>query len=103
MKKVSAVLLAIGGTLVTATSALASSSSGMPWEAPLQTILTSLSGPTVKIIGTIAIVICGLALALGEGGGGLKKGIQIVLGLSIALTAASFLTSLFGSSSGVAF
>lgn len=77
--------------------------SGMPWEGPLQKILDSFSGPVAKILGVIAIIATGLGLAFGEGGAGMKKLLQIVFGLSIAFTAASFGLSFFGFGGGVAF
>lgn len=77
--------------------------SGMPWEGPLQKILDSFSGPVAKILGVIAIIATGIGLAFGEGGAGMKKLLQIVFGLSIAFTAASFGLSFFGFGGGVAF
>lgn len=76
------------------------SSTGLPWESPLQKILDSLSGPVAKILGVIAIVLTGLGIAFGEAGSGMRKLFQIVFGLSIAFTASSLLTSLFGFSGG---
>lgn len=76
------------------------SSTGLPWESPLQKILDSLSGPVAKILGVIAIVITGLGIAFGEAGSGMRKLFQIVFGLSIAFTAASLITTLFGFSGG---
>ncbi|MCL5237730.1 MAG: TrbC/VirB2 family protein [Nitrospirae bacterium] len=101
MKKLSplaVILLAI----FSASSAFAAGS-GMPWEGPLQQILNSISGPVAKIIGAIAIIATGLALAFGEGGGGFRKLLMIVFGLSIAFTATSFFLGFFGFSGGVAF
>ena len=77
--------------------------SGMPWEGPMQKILDSFSGPVAKILGVIAIIATGIGLAFGEGGAGMKKMLQIVFGLSIAFTAASFGLSFFGFGGGVAF
>ncbi len=48
------------------------SSTGLPWESPLQKILDSLSGPVAKILGVIAIVLTGLVIAFGEAGGGMR-------------------------------
>ena len=72
------------------------SSGGMPWEAPLQKILTSLQGPVVKAVAVIIIIVTGLSLAFGDGGGGFRKLIQIVFGLAIAAAATSFASTLFG-------
>ena len=74
--------------------------SGMPWEAPLDSILQSIEGPVAKIVGTLAIIITGLTLAFGDTGGGFRKLIQIVFGLSIAFTATSFFLSFFSFGGG---
>ena len=77
--------------------------SGMPWEGPLDQILQSIEGPVAKIIGTLAIIITGLTLAFGDTGGGFRKLIQIVFGLSIAFTATSFFLSFFSFGGGATF
>lgn len=74
--------------------------SGMPWEAPLQSILDSIEGPVAKIIAVIIIIITGLTLAFGESSGGFRRLMQIVFGLSIAFAAASFFLSFFGFGGG---
>ena len=79
------------------------SSTNMPWEAPLEKILASLTGPVAKVLGVIAIVFAGFGIAFGESGGAMRRIFQIVLGLSIAFTASSLVVSLFGFSGGVTF
>jgi type IV secretion system protein TrbC len=74
--------------------------SGMPWEAPLQSILESIEGPVAKILATIVIILTGLGLAFGESGGGMRKLLQIVFGLSIAFAATSFFLSFFSFGGG---
>ena len=76
---------------------------GMPWEGPLQQILHSITGPTAKVIGVLAIVAVGLAMAFSEGGGMLKKMLNVVMGLCIAFSASSFFLDFFGYSSGFGF
>ncbi len=82
-----------------ATSAHAAGS-GMPWEVPLQQILSSIQGPVAKVIAVSSIVVTGLALAFGETSGGLRRMIQIVMGLSIAFAASSFFLSFFSFGGG---
>lgn len=77
--------------------------SGMPWEAPLQSILESISGPVAQILGTISIILTGLAMSLGESGGSFRKLLQIVFGLSIAFTATSFFLGFFSFTGGATF
>ena len=74
--------------------------SGMPWEGPLQSILESIEGPVAKILATIVIILTGLGLAFGESGGGMRKLLQIVFGLSIAFAATSFFLSFFSFGGG---
>ena len=63
----------------------------MPWEAPLQRILESIEGPVAKVVAVIIIIVTGLSLAFGDMGGGFRRLIQIVFGLSIAFAATSLL------------
>jgi type IV secretory pathway VirB2 component (pilin) len=80
----------------------ASTAEAMPWETPLNKIMASLSGPVPKIIGTLMIVGAGIAIAFTEGQA-VPKGLWILIGLGIALNAASFLTMLFGNANGFIF
>ena len=70
-------------------------SAPLPWEGPLQRIMSSISGPVAKVMGVIAIVLAGLGIAFGESGSGVRRLFQVVLGLAIAFTAASIVSTLF--------
>jgi type IV secretion system protein VirB2 len=74
--------------------------SSMPWEGPLESILESIQGPVARIVAVIIIITTGLALAFGDTGGGFRKLVQIVFGLSIAFAASSFFLSFFSFSGG---
>jgi len=74
--------------------------SNMPWEQPLQQILQSIEGPVTKVVAVIIIIVTGLSLAFGDAGGGFRRLIQIVFGLSIAFTASSFFLSFFSFGGG---
>ena len=76
---------------------------GMPWEGPLDQILSSLSGPVARVVGVAAIIITGLSIAFGEGGGGMRKMLYVVFGLTIAFSATTFFLSFFGGAQGAAF
>jgi type IV secretion system protein VirB2 len=78
----------------------ASSGESMPWETGLTKIQNALGGNTAKTIGFIMIIGAGIALAFTEGQA-LKKIFWIVIGLGIALNAASFGTMVFGVSAGL--
>lgn len=75
----------------------------LPWEGPLEQIMESMSGPVARALGVIAIVVTGLMLAFGEGGGGMRRMLWVVFGLSIAFAAVSFFLSFFGFAGGAAF
>jgi type IV secretion system protein VirB2 len=85
---------------VLAIGAAHAAGSGMPWEAPLQRILESVEGPVAKIIAVIIIIVTGLSLAFGDMGGGFRRLLQIVFGLSIAYAATSFFLSFFSFAGG---
>lgn len=91
-------LVLIGSLLLAATAHAAGS--GMPWEEPLQKVLESVQGPVAKIIAVIIIITTGLTLAFGETGGGFRRLIQIIFGLSIAFAASSFFLSFFSFGGG---
>ncbi|WP_442958052.1 TrbC/VirB2 family protein [Phenylobacterium sp.] len=90
---------AVVAGLLAAGPALAAGSA-MPWEEPLQRILESVEGPVAKIVAVIIIIVTGLTLAFGDSGGGFRRLIQIVFGLSIAFAASSFFLSFFSFGGG---
>lgn len=90
----------VGLNLILAAGAAQAAGSGMPWEAPLQRILESIEGPVAKVIAVVVIIVTGLSLAFGDMGGGLRRMLQIVFGLSIAFAATSFFLSFFSFAGG---
>ena len=89
--------LAISVTLAALTLSQAQAAqSGLPWEAPLQTLTGSLTGPVLQTFLIISIVVAGLMMALTEVGAGAKRLLQAVFGLSVAVAAVSFFPGFFG-------
>jgi len=88
------IVIAVTGTAL-------ASSAGMPWEGPLDKLLTSLTGPVAKAVGVFSIVGLGFGIAFSEGGSGLRKALWVVLGLAIAFSATSFFLSFMGFSGGL--
>src|SRR5262245_17496398 len=86
--------------LIVATAPALAAGSNMPWEQPLNQILQSIQGPVTKVIAVIVIISTGLSLAFGDAGGGFRRLIQIVFGLSIAFAASSFFLSFFSFGGG---
>lgn len=97
--RVLALQFLVGAILLFALPAHAAGS-GMPWEAPLETILESIQGPVARIVAVIIIIATGLTLAFGDTSGGFRKLVQIVFGLSIAFAASSFFLSFFSFAGG---
>jgi type IV secretory pathway VirB2 component (pilin) len=96
-----AVVILLGRVIdVMVINAAHAAGSGMPWEAPLQRILESIEGPVAKVVAVVIIIVTGLSLAFGDMGGGLRRLIQIVFGLSIAFAATSFFLSFFSFAGG---
>ena len=96
-----AVVILLGRVIdVMAINAAHAAGSGMPWEAPLQRILELIEGPVAKVVAVVIIIVTGLSLAFGDMGGGLRRLIQIVFGLSIAFAATSFFLSFFSFAGG---
>lgn len=93
-------LMAAAFVLAVTSPAFASSpsagGSGMPWEGPLETILTSIQGPVARVFILMSIITCGLGMAFGEHGGGFKKVMGIAFGGSLVIGAVSFVSTLFG-------
>ena len=75
-------------------SASTAGGAAMPWDTPLQNLLSNLTGPTARALVLIAIVACGLLWAFTRNEEGLKKLGQIAFGGAIALGAVTLVTSL---------
>ena len=82
---------------------LASSTGGtgtaLPWEGPLNQVLASFTGPVAKALCILAIVVLGFGFAFSDGGG-LRRILGLLLGVSIAVTATSFGVTFFGFDGG---
>ena len=76
------------------------SGSGMPWEAPLQQGVDSITGPVARAAAVIAIVVCFMGMMFSEGGGGMRKLAIVGLAISGMFAAASFFLTFFGFAGG---
>ena len=74
--------------------------SGMPWEAPLEQVVDSITGPVARAAAVIAIVIAGVTIIFSEGGGGVRKLAFVGLGIAIMFAAISFFLDFFGFAGG---
>lgn len=105
MSKQKLTRFAVNGFVLLAAADCFASGSGtpMPWEGALNNIMYSITGPVAKVLGVLAIALTGLAMAYSEGGGLLKKLLNVVMGLCIAFSATSFGLDFFGYGSGLGF
>lgn len=87
----SVVPLIVAVALLVAMFAAPAFAQAMPWEGPICKVATSLSGPVARYVAIIAIVVCGLLLALGEVSGIFKTMLGLLAGLSMALLASQWL------------
>lgn len=71
----------------------------LPWETPIQQVAASLCGPVAKAFGVVAFVSAGIMIALGEVKGWIHNMAIVLIGVSIAVLAPSFL-SMFNVSAG---
>lgn len=67
-----------------------------PWDKFLHAVSTDMSSNIALAIGIIAIAGCGLTMAFVDLQGGGKLAVRVGIGLSIAFTAGSIVTKLFG-------
>ncbi len=77
-------------------SAFASSTSNLPFTSPMSMLAQAITGSALTSISVIMIAATCLMLAFHEWGEGFKKIINIVLWLSIAFGATSFIMTMFG-------
>lgn len=104
MRKTKRIILAAAALVAVAAvpeSAYAASA-GMPWETPLNQLLNSLTGPVARVLGAMAIIAAGFGIAFSEGGGGIRKVLWVVLGLSITFAAISWGLPFLGFGGGLA-
>lgn len=81
------------GVALAASWICGTASAQLPWETPLQTLQTSLTGPVAKAIGVIALAVAGGMLAFGgELSDFTKRILMVVLALSVMLLASNFMS-----------
>ena len=94
MRLVALILIQVG---FTGAAFAAGGGGGLPWEAPLQTLANSLTGPVALGISIIAMAAAGGTLIFGgELGEFTRKSLLLVLAIAFLVFGAGFMTSLFG-------
>jgi len=101
--KIAAVITAAQMVATTAHATTASTTANLPWEGGVQRFVDSLTGPVAIGISLSAIVAVGAGMIFkgDEMGEFAKKGMQIVLVISIIVFAAQILTALIGTTGSV--
>jgi len=72
----------------------------MPWDSGLEKVANALSGPTAKVVGVILFIGGGIALGYTEGQA-TKRVFWVVIGIGVALNAASIVSMIYGDASGL--
>ncbi len=100
MKRISdKVVASISTALVTviySVPAYAQEVAAMPWETPLRKLLASLQGTTAQIVIILAIILAGLAFAIGEAGSFFRRCSCAVFGGALAIGASTWAPTFFG-------
>lgn len=87
--------IAAAASVLVATHAEASTSGGLPWDGPIQTLQNDLTGPVATGISVVAFLAAGAALVFGEELGGIsKKLFYVVMGVAIIVGGNKILTIL---------
>jgi type IV secretion system protein TrbC len=99
-KRTAQLALMMGLALAAASSVAFAAENGtnLPWEGPLTTLVTSLTGPVAYAISVIAIVALGatLAFAGGEMGETMKRLLHVGIAVCCVVFAAQVMSSFIG-------
>lgn len=97
-----ALRLAVFLSMIFPALARASSSTGMPWEDPLNKVVDSVTGPIAFGVSVLGVVVAGMALAFGgQLDGFIQKIAILALVVALIVMATNVMSSLFGVSSTV--
>jgi len=87
--------IAIAVTTLYSAHADAATFGGLPWDTPIQTLQSDLTGPVATGVSVIAFLAAGSALVFGEELGGIaKKALYVVLGVAMIVMGNRFLAAL---------
>lgn len=74
-----------------------SSGGGLPWEGPLQRVVDSITGPVAFGISVLAVVGCGVGLALGgDMNEFLRRFMMLTIVVAVIVFAVNIMSSVFG-------
>ena len=93
-------LLGIGMLFLASPVFATTGTTGLPWEAPLQTLQNSISGPVAVLIAIIALAAIGVTLIFGgEWNEFARRGVFAVCAIALLVGGAVIITTLFNVSS----
>jgi type IV secretion system protein VirB2 len=82
--------------------ASAGTTTGLPWETPLETIKSSITGPVAMVISLLGVTVAGGMLIFGgELGEFTRRIVMLVLVIGLLVSATTILTLLYGSAGAV--
>lgn len=88
--------LALGLALPSLAEA-SSSGGGLPWEGPLQKVVDSITGPVAFGISVLAVVGCGVGLAMGgDMNEFLRRFMMLTIVVAVIVFAVNIMSSVFG-------
>ena len=99
-----ALMVAFTASAASSGAFAAETGTNLPWEGPLTTLVTSLTGPVAYAISVIAIVALGATLAFrgGEMGETMRHLLQAGIAVCLVVFAAQVMTSFIGQSAEIA-
>ena len=100
-----AALLALAIAVGSAGAFAAETGTNLPWEGPLTTLVTSLTGPVAYAISVVAIVALSatLAFAGGEMGETMKRLLHVGIAVCCVVFAAQVMSSFIGQAAEISF
>jgi type IV secretion system protein VirB2 len=93
MKKIFKPLIA---SVAAVGTAAANAGAALPWDGPIQTLQSNLTGPVATGIGVVAFLSAGAALVFGgdDLGAIAKRILYVVLGIALVVSGNNFLSAL---------
>ena len=83
-------------------TAVAGTTTGLPWEDPIDKIVNSITGPIAFGVAVLGVAIAGITLSFGgEISDITRRVMMVVLAVALTVSAASFLRILFGTTGAI--
>lgn len=90
-------LLALAALVLPGVVEASSSGGGLPWEGPLQRVVDSITGPVAFAVSVLAVVGCGVGLAMGgDMNEFLRRFMILTIVVAVIVFAVNIMSSVFG-------